>query len=391
MRSTRVIFQDKATAGAIAILSLCLAGCATGFPLAGTGFGELGRSLDECLPSAVGGATPAVQVALVEGGRIVYERAFGLADREAGRPASNGDLYQVASISKSVMAWGVLRLAEEGRIDLDAPAQAYVKRWSFPPSRFDAKGVTVRRILSHSAGLSLGGFPGSDPVSRLPSLEESLSGNNQGKGRADPARILKVESEPGKALSYSGGGYTFLQMLVEEVSGEDFAPYMAEHVLRPLDMNSSSFAYTPEVAGKVAGAYSLSGKRLPNYLYTEKAAAGLYSNAHDLAVLLDALYLASRQGAAAEGPGILDGAHAALFAEPQKRLDATTFVGLGYFISKPRGGSTVLFHSGSNRGWRAWYGVELETGRGIVVLANSDAGSGLVGSLSEAYLGSLGR
>jgi CubicO group peptidase (beta-lactamase class C family) len=261
------------------LASAILSSCASAGPKlkSGLSFPELEATLDRKLPAAVGRRVPAVQVALVEGGRIVYEKAFGLADRESGRKADASTLFQVASISKSVTAWGALRLAQEGRLDLDAPVMAQEGRWKLPPSSFDAGGVTPRRLLSHTAGLAAFGFPGVSPDQRLPSLEESLSGNNEGKGRREPSRELRLVAAPGSAFSYTGGGYTLLQLLIEERSGQDFAAYMRDSVLLPSGMASSSFDYSPAMAPVLASPYDFFGKRLPNYLYTEKAAAGLYT------------------------------------------------------------------------------------------------------------------
>ena len=90
--------------------------------------------------------------------------------------------FNVGSISKTIAAWGVMTLVEQGRIDLDAPVATYLTRWSLPESGFDEDGVTMRRLLSHTAGLSLHGYPGWGPDELLPTLEESLSGNTNGAG-----------------------------------------------------------------------------------------------------------------------------------------------------------------------------------------------------------------
>ena len=222
-------------------------------------------------------SAPGAAVSLVRDGELVWSEGYGLADRERGVPVTTDTVFQVASISKAVTSWGVMRLVESGQLELDAPVEQYLTRWHLPRSNYDASGVTIRRLLSHSAGLSVHGYPGLRPDVPLPSLEESLSGNNGGAG------AVRITMEPGAQFSYSGGGYTLLQLIVEEVTGETFSAYMQREVLDPLGMVHSSFEWRADLHPATAIAYSETGASLPNYLFTEQAAAGLYTTAPDLA------------------------------------------------------------------------------------------------------------
>src|SRR5512147_1645928 len=156
---------------------------------------------------------PGVAVSLVQG-EAVWSKGYGLADKKQSVPVTADTVFQAASISKAVTSWGVMRLVENGQLELDAPVEQYLTRWHLPPSNYDPSGVTIRRLLSHSAGLSVGGYPGLSPDLKLPSLEESLSGNNGGAGE------VRIVLEPGTQFSYSGGGFTLLQLIIEEVTGE---------------------------------------------------------------------------------------------------------------------------------------------------------------------------
>jgi CubicO group peptidase (beta-lactamase class C family) len=276
-------------------------------------------------------------------------------------------------------------MAQTGELDLDAPVFPMIRRWSPGKTAYDDGKVTARMLLSHTAGMSVGGFPGVDPSRCLPGLEESLSGDNEGRGKKLPSRAVRVVAEPGKSFSYSGGGYTVLQLLIEERSGEDFAAYMKRTVLEPCGMDSSSFTCEPSTEARAARAYSSSGSPMPTYRYTEKAAAGLYTTAGDLARLLDELYLCLH-GA---GGAVLDAEHAVLFASRIAPVAPGVSMGLGYFVSASKSGQTILSHSGSNRGWRSFYAMELESGHGIVLLTNSDAGYGLIRGVSDAMAGIL--
>ena len=222
---------------------------------------------------------PGVAIALVQDGALTWTRGFGFADREKRMPVTSQTVFQVASISKSVAAWGVMTLAEQGQIDLDAPVERYLTRWHLPAADsgvYDSE-VTTRRLLSHTAGLSLHGYPGFDPDSGpLPTLEANLSGATNGAGD------VHVAFRPGTRWEYSGGGFTILQLLVEERSGKSFVDYMRQAVLEPLGMHSSSYDWLPGLRARTAVAYDRAGRRLPNYRFTELAAAGLYTTAEDL-------------------------------------------------------------------------------------------------------------
>lgn len=168
---------------------------------------------------------PGAAIAIIEDGELVLQKAYGFADVGKGEKVTTQTGFNIDSISKTIAAWGVMKLVEEGKIDLDAPAENYITRWKLPESDFDSKKVTVRRLLSHTAGLSLHGYPGWTANDRLSTIEESLDGRNNGPGRVE--MIIK----PGTKWKYSGGGYTILQLIVEEVTGQKFEDYMQTQVL----------------------------------------------------------------------------------------------------------------------------------------------------------------
>ena len=150
---------------------------------------------------------------LIEDGRLVAEHYASVGD-----PVDRDTLFQVASMGKWITAWGVMRLVEHGKLDLDTPVSRYLTRWSLPDSEFDNDGVTVRRLLSHTAGLTDGlGYMGFPPGQAVEPLEASLSH----AADADPGTDgrTRVGVQPGSGFQYSGGGYTLLQLLIEEVSG----------------------------------------------------------------------------------------------------------------------------------------------------------------------------
>jgi len=155
---------------------------------------------------------------------------------------------------------------------------------------------------------------------------------------------------------------------------------MRDSVLLPCGMTSSSFVYSPDMNARLAAPYDFWGSRIPNYLYTEKAAAGLYTTAGDLARLLNELY---RTLHGAEGT-VLDKDHTTFLAEAAADAGGGRSMALGYFLQPSASGGKIISHSGSNRGWYCWYAMETESGRGIVLLSNSEAAFGLMKEFSDA-------
>jgi len=152
-------------------------------------------------------------LALLERGSVQGHHAASV-----GVPVEMETLFQVASLSKWISAWGVMALAEDGKINLDAPVSTYLKRWALPKSEYDTDRVTARRLLSHTAGLTDGlGYAGFPPGTPVQTLEESLAHTADVSPGA--SGVVRVGIEPGSKWEYSGGGYALLQLLVEEVSG----------------------------------------------------------------------------------------------------------------------------------------------------------------------------
>lgn len=307
---------------------------------------------------------PGAAVALVYRGEVVWSKGYGVANKATGEAVTPETVFQAASISKSVTAWGVMRLVEEGKLVLDAPVEGYLTRWHLPASQFDRSGVTIRRLLSHTSGLSVRGYAGLQSVQPLPNLEQSLSGDTRGGG------AVHLEMQPGSGFSYSGGGYTVLQLVVEEVTHEKFSDYMQREVLRPLGMEQSSFECTPEIQVRTASAYDRSGNQIPNYLYTEEAAAGLYTTADDLAKFV----AASMTGPNGEPPGrgVLTPQAIRQMISPAPATKGT--YGLGFQIQELPGGLHMVYHAGGNPGWGAIFAELAEKHVGLVVLTNSDPG-----------------
>jgi CubicO group peptidase (beta-lactamase class C family) len=338
-----------------------LAGCPEVPPAPGSREHAFVQQVVERMPRYLSDLSiPGGAVAVIENGQVILARGFGVADAAAKTPVGEGTLFNIGSTSKSVSAWGAMRLVREGELELDAPVDARLTRWRLPPSSHGTAEVTLRRLLSHTAGLSVSGYRGWGPDDLIPTLEQSLSGQNNGAG------ALELKAAPGTAWSYSGGGYTLMQLLVEETAEMPFADYMRDAVLRPLGMQGSSFSLTPLVLGQAARPYDELGEETPTPRFVEVAAAGMYAPIGDMAC-----YALASIGDA-RGASVLPASTLELMTSAAPATDGR--FGLGYAI-QPAGegfpdGVARVGHDGGNRGWQSFFWVSREKRDGLIVLTN---------------------
>ena len=310
---------------------------------------------------------PAVSVAVIEGGRIEWARAWGLARVAGGVEADTATLFQAASISKPIAALAPLRLADRGRVELDAEVDRYLRTWGIPrDSKHEAGGVTLRRLLSHTAGLSVHGFRGYAADEDVPGILEVL----EGAGRANSPPVV-VEVQPGSEWRYSGGGYTVAQLLVEEVAGRPFADEMRE-ILDELGMWSSTYGQPlpDSLADRAAAGYRAPDAPIRGrwHTYPEAAAAGLWTTPSDLAryAILVGRWLAGEEG------GVLSPAMTRDMLAPGKN---------GWGLGPATAGEGLDFrfeHDGSSEGYRGKLVTFPRRGIGAAIMTNGDGGDALV-------------
>lgn len=275
-------------------------------------------------------------------------------------------LFQVASLSKWLTAWGVMTLVEQGRVDLDAPVSRYLTRWRLPDGDYDNDQVTVRRLLSHTSGLTDGlGFMGFAPGETPPSIEEELSAPADVMPGASGA--IRVGAPADGTWRYSGGGYLILQLLIEEVTQQSFNDYMQSAVFTPLGMQSSSFV-DPD-PDRLAEFYAEDGSPAPHHRFTATGAASLYTSAADLTRFLQA------QVGAEAGRGVLAPATLAAMRAPEAQLATLPVWGLGVTLYAPaRGGGFIIGHDGQNfPAINTTARLDPATGDGIIVLQTGSA------------------
>ena len=301
---------------------------------------------------------------LIENGKL-HDEYF------VGDSVDSETLFQVASLSKWISAWGVMTLVEAGKIDLDAPVATYLTRWTLPESEFDNNKVTVRRLLSHMAGLTDGlGYAGFAPGAKVQSLEESLTRAADASPGADGR--VRVGFAPGTKWQYSGGGYTLLQLVIEEASGEAFESYMQRAVFQPLRMNRSTFAGDPDKLSNLAPLYDVDGKEATHHRFTALAAACLYTTASDMTRFIQA-HLAGSGGEPA-GRGLLKPDTLKLMRQPHASQMGADIWGLGTMLYVPNGaGDFIIGHDGKRQpAINTAVRLNPSTGDGIIVLQSGN-------------------
>ncbi len=342
-------------------------------PLEGAAGPESAKSLQARMAEL---RIPGVSIAVFDEGRIIWAKGYGVRDTETGEPVDSQTLFQAASISKPVSAVGMFRLLERGKVLLDADVNTMLRSWAIPQNAHTAmEKVTLRRIVSHMSGLAVSGFAGYAVDAPVPSVVQILDG-------APPANSapVRVESIPGSQETYSGGGYVVMQLLMQDVTGRPFDALMKDLVLRPAGMTRSSFAQPlPDrfiKEGNFATGYRSDGTPVPGkyHVYPEQAPAGLWTTPSDLARFM----LAVGRSYRGERRALLKVATA---REMLTRVPGGS--GLGFGISGT--GPTERYrHSGGNEGFRGYAVAFTGSGRGMVVLVNSDQGSTLYAELLDA-------
>ncbi len=320
-------------------------------------------------------------VGLVHGGKIVYLKGFGFADAGQKIPVTENTVFQAASISKSLTAWGIMNLVEEGKLDLDEPVSTYLARWKLPPSDYDADGVTIRRLLSHTSGIAhVGGYAGFEPQESLQTLEESLTAAQDANGEG-----VRIVRQPGTRIEYSGGAYTLLQLVIEEVTNLPFEEYMKSEVLTPLGMDTSSFTLDPAIEKNLSVVYGTDGNPSASRSFTAKAAAGLYTTAHDLSAWAAAMIPSD---ANSQGGQVLNPETVQEMFQPQTEVKSQFSYGLGYMVQKVLFTRlTEVFHTGTNMpGWCSVVSTVPEKGEGLVIMTNSPGGAALRHEIRSAWL-----
>lgn len=319
---------------------------------------------------------PGMSVAFFDRGQILWTRAYGLANVANNRPVTPETLFQAASISKPVSALAALHLVQDGKLRLDEDVNLRLRTWKLPENGFTKEQkVTLRRILSHSAGLTVHGFPGYASGEPLPTVVQILDGEKPAK-----TAPIRVDTVPGTLWRYSGGGYVILQMLLADVTGQPYPDILNRVVLRPAGMTHSTYQQPLPTALWPLAATAYHGDGLPVkrgwHIYPEMAPAGLWTTPSDLARL------------AIEVQNEYAGSSSKILSQQmmhQMLARQKDDWGLGFAL-EPLGHEPRFGHNGANEGYRC----DLEayrTGQGVAIMTNSDHG----GAVASEFLRAIAK
>ncbi len=321
---------------------------------------------------------PAVSIAVIHDGRLRWAHAWGTLGVEGGAAATADSLFQAASISKSLAAMAALHLVQEGKLSLDASVDTELKSWKLPQNSFTAQHpVTLRELLSHTAGVNVHGFRGYAATDAVPTLEQVLDGIKPANTEA-----IRVTAVPGAANSYSGGGYTIAQQMMIDATGEAFPKIMQSLVLGPIGMRHSTYQQPLPKGrmGEVAMPADDKGVAIAGgpHTYPEMAAAGLWTTPSDLAKWV----IEMQRSLKGEAHHVLSQEMTRVMLTPIK-----DDYGLGVDLSTQNGVPSFA-HSGGNAGYKTFY-IGYENGDGAVIMTSGDNGGWLwpeiLRSISNEY------
>ncbi len=314
-----------------------------------------------------------VSVAVIHNFKIDWAKGYGILDDESAKPVDTETLFQAGSISKPVAVTAAMRLIEQGKLALDEDVNLRLKSWHLPDNEFTkTEKVTLRRTMSHSAGLTVHGFPGYAEGEPVPTVPQLLDG-------AKPANTaaIRVDTVPGTLGRYSGGGTTIMQLLMTDVTSQPFPALLQQLVLSIAGMRNSTYEQPlpQRLRANTASGYYDDGKPVKGkyHTYPEMAAAGLWTTATDLARFAIEMGL-SRQGKANH---ILRQATVEQMMTEQK-----AGFGLGFGVSEANGVKR-FGHNGADEGFQALLTCSFD-GEGVATLVNSDNGIQLADEIARA-------
>ena len=308
---------------------------------------------------------PGISIAVVENGKIKWAKGYGFANTKDSTKVDTETMFQAGSISKPLAALSALKLVESGSVELDKDVNQYLKGWQIPENEFTKEEkVTLERLLTHTAGMTVHGFPGYQQKDSFPNIIDVLNGNG------NTPKIF-VDTTPGSIWRYSGGGYTVMEKVVEDVSGLPLENYMEQNILGPLGMKHSTYEQpiSKENQNNISAAYYGNGALIEGlwHNYPEQAAAGLWTTPSDLA-----LYCIEVQE-------ILKGKSDGILTKETIEKMLTKHKndwGLGPSLNAEND-SLVFGHGGKNAGFTNNMSAYAHLGHAVIVMTNADNGGQL--------------
>jgi len=313
-------------------------------------------------------ATPGASIGVVDGGALAWASGFGVRTMGTADVVTASTPFQAGSIAKPVFALAVMRLVEQGTLDLDADVNGYLTSWRVPANGGWQPRITLRQLLSHTAGVTVHGFRGYPASGPWPTPLEVL----QGVPPANTPEVI-VDLMPGLAFRYSGGGTTIAQQVVVDVLGQPFPDVMRELILDPLGMADSTFTQPlpASMAARAAVAHPLNGQPLAGgaHVYPEMAAAGLWTTAADLSRLAVEI-MRTLRGERSALPLKQETVQSMLQPQLADQTIGEHFVGLGWYCSG-EGDDFCFGHQGVDEGFLAEMRILPGRGKAAAVIINA--------------------
>jgi CubicO group peptidase (beta-lactamase class C family) len=307
---------------------------------------------------------PGVSVAVINDFELDYVEVHGVKSVTTQEPVAEGTLFQAASLSKGVSATAVMSLVQVGAVSLDTEINDYLTSWKLHDNAYQSnEKVTLRRLLSHTAGTTVGGFRGYRYTEPVPNLIQILNG-------FPPANSppIVVDLVPGSEFRYSGGGYLVMQQAVQDVTGLAYTEFIRQRVLQPIGMSASTYdqPLPDSLFDRAASGYYADGVAVPggHHIYPEIAPAALWTTSSDMARFV----IEIQRSLGGESNRVLGQENAALLVTEVMRD-----YGLGFDLWTHRGQS-YFGHYGANDGFRCRMVAHQSLGYGVVILTNSDNG-----------------
>ncbi|NQZ11469.1 MAG: serine hydrolase [Algicola sp.] len=304
-----------------------------------------------------------LSVAVIEDYKISWTKTWGVKNAKTKTAIDAQTSFSTASISKAITATVFAILAEKGLIDLDKPVALYLKSWQLPDNEFtQSTTITLRHLLSHTAGTTMHGFKDFYLGQTIPSLVDVLKG-----GPIPGTRTMDVDFNPGSQWRYSGGGYVIAQVAIEDHLGKSLAAIAQEHLFKPLGLENTTM-WQPHQKGflsNAATAHNRKGEVIGLPICPQLAPSGMWSNPTDMATLI------------IEMQNALRGAPTKVISTKVAKLVTTEVkmgIGLGWFVSDPIGNRGSFSHGGANTGTGGHIYGTMTEGYGIAVFGNGPNG-----------------
>jgi len=333
---------------------------------------------------------PGVSIAVINGGGLEWAGGYGVLENGSNKPVTADTLFQACSISKPVTAMAAVSLVQQRKLDLDEDVNRKLISWKVPDNEFTKdKKVTLRGLLSHTAGLTVSGFKGYSSEEQVPMLHQILDGIQLANSTA-----IRVDRIPATEWRYSGGGFTVLQQLLIDVIGNSFPEIMNDLVLKKLEMNQSVYQQplSMTLRDQAARGHEENGEKVNGnwFTYPEMAAAGLWTTSSDLARF--AMELQKSKAGKSNRVLSVEMTTQMLSGQmldfPRKKVSQRygrdiRNQGLGFRL-EGEGISTRFSHHGGNEGYCCFVVAYSEVGQGAVVMTNSNNGFALIPEIIQS-------